>query len=277
MLRMDVSRRLLSLIAAVIFLAALPVTLGAETNIRLYLKDGSFQLVNQYDVQGDRVRYYSVERSEWEEIPLSLVDFARTKKAQEEEKQHNAQELRQAKELENERFAPLTHGYEVAPGIYLPGDQGVFVFDGKRVLRMIQSSGEVVNDRRRATLILALPVPMVHAQAFVILDGPKAAVRVDTDQPVFFVQTSGDLGSRLELVTLKVGKDARLVEKIEAHRTEPSELRATMSMVRTQVKPGVYKLAPSAALSPGEYALGELLQKKLNLELWDFGVDRLGQ
>jgi hypothetical protein len=43
-------------------------------NVKLYLKDGGYQLVREYQVQTDRVRYYSVERSQWEEMPLDLVD-----------------------------------------------------------------------------------------------------------------------------------------------------------------------------------------------------------
>src|ERR1035438_8158699 len=47
-------------------------------NIKLYLKDGGFHLVREYRVETDHVRYYSVERSEWKEMPLDLVDLKRT-------------------------------------------------------------------------------------------------------------------------------------------------------------------------------------------------------
>src|SRR5690348_18002990 len=51
---------------------------------KLVLKDGSFQLVREYEVNGDRIRYYSLDTHEWEEMPASLVDWDATKKRSEE-------------------------------------------------------------------------------------------------------------------------------------------------------------------------------------------------
>src|ERR1039458_3859282 len=52
--------------------------LAWAANVKLYLTDGTYHLVREYQVQADRVRYFSVERSEWEEIPLDMVDLKRT-------------------------------------------------------------------------------------------------------------------------------------------------------------------------------------------------------
>jgi hypothetical protein len=77
------------------------------------------------------------------------------------------------------------------------------------------------------------------------------------------------------LISVKVAKESRVVEKVEAGRAgigQPSEVRAAVQLERTQLGPGLYRLKPLQPLDPGEYALGELVQQKLSLELWDFGV-----
>src|SRR5271169_1456201 len=62
-----------------IILFLISIAAFAQTQ-RLYLKDGTYQLVREFQVVDDRVRYYSTERGEWEEIPKDLVDFDRSKK-----------------------------------------------------------------------------------------------------------------------------------------------------------------------------------------------------
>src|SRR5277367_7105759 len=50
----------------------------AAPNQRLVLKDGTYQVVTKYQKVGDRVRYFSAERGQWEELPANLVDWAAT-------------------------------------------------------------------------------------------------------------------------------------------------------------------------------------------------------
>jgi len=103
-----------------------------RATLKLCMKDGSYQMGSSYEVHGDRVRYFSVERSEWEEVPTSLVDFDATKRGQEETKVTEKKQLKEANEVDQERFyKPLDQGMEVAPGIRLPGDDGIFTVDGK--------------------------------------------------------------------------------------------------------------------------------------------------
>jgi len=269
------TRRIIFLVPLVVILGLLCCPRRVSAQTKLYLKDGSYQLVKSYEIQGDRVRYYSVERSTWEEVPRALVDFEATERVRREEEAAHKKEMEETRAVASERFErPEQTGFEVAPGIRLPGDLGVFAFDGKRVIRMIQSSAEVVTDKKRAALLLALPGPLLKNRAYVVLPGAQAAVRVPSLEPTFYVQVSDDLGAKLELVTVKSRKETRQVEKVEWRGgiTKPAELRAAVPLERAQVAPGLYKLKPLQPLEPGEYALGELIQKKLNLDLWDFGI-----
>jgi hypothetical protein len=264
-------------IPALAVLIAMP-RLGRAENIKLYLKDGTFQLVKSYEVHGDRVRFYSLDRSEWEEMPVSLVDFDATRRVQEEEKVQQKKELERAHEFDKERVEiPANTGYELAPGIHLPAEEGVFAFDGVRVIRLIQSSAEVVKDKKRAALLMAIPGPLLKERSLVVLPGEKAAVRILVAQPVFYVNSAAGLGTKLDLIPVASNKrkEVRTVEKIQGGvgMGQSGETRSEIQIERVQLAPGLFKLKPMQPLAFGEYALGELMGDQLNLEVWDFGVD----
>jgi hypothetical protein len=262
----------------------LPMVLGAlgiatcpaRADQKLYLKDGSYQLVSRYEVHGDRVRYYSVEGSQWEEIPTALVDFEATERAKKEEATQQQKERQEAKQIDKERFERLAvdAGFEVTPGIHLPKDEGVFAFDGSRVIRMVESAAELVTDKKRAVLAKALPAPILKSRSLAVLDGNKAAVRIFVEQPTFFVQLQGGAGARVELMSVKAAKEVRVLETVEqsALGGKASEVRSAIPLERTEVGPGLFKLRPTQPLPQGEYALGELVEDKLNLNVWDFGI-----
>src|ERR1700730_15630891 len=90
-------------------------------NIKLYLKDGDHHLVREYKVEADRVRYYSVERGDWEEIPLALVDVKRT---EDESKERQSAIEEEATLINPQEKAVRDQAREVAkiptePGVYL--------------------------------------------------------------------------------------------------------------------------------------------------------------
>src|SRR5215472_12718644 len=93
-----------------------------DTPHRLILKDGSYQLVTKYEVKGDRVRYYSSEREDWEELPNSLVDWPATEKYEKDRATAAAapEAVQLDKELEHERELEEEQQPQVAPGLRLP-------------------------------------------------------------------------------------------------------------------------------------------------------------
>src|SRR5580700_9530045 len=70
----------LFLLAVSVVLLMTPEASAQQRTERLILKDGSFQSVQKYELQGDRVHYLSSERYEWEDIPSSLIDWDATNK-----------------------------------------------------------------------------------------------------------------------------------------------------------------------------------------------------
>ena len=98
-------------------------TLVLPRGKKLALTDGTFQLVREYQINGDRVRYYSLDNSEWEEIPVSLVDWERTKKLAAEESEQDAALAARIHLREQGRRAEaldIDASYELAPGVFLP-------------------------------------------------------------------------------------------------------------------------------------------------------------
>src|SRR5664279_1185803 len=119
-----------------------PINLQAQQRtMRLILKDGSFQSVSQYEIQGDRVHYLSAERYEWEDIPSSLIDWEATKKYEADLSSGKmAKRIAETPEEKEEREKEEANSPEISPGMRLPGSGGVFLleqFDGKPELAEI--------------------------------------------------------------------------------------------------------------------------------------------
>jgi hypothetical protein len=261
------------LLAAVLILAGWPIPCCAQT--KLYLKDGTYLLVTQYQVNGDRVHYYSVAEGQWEDMPLSLVDLKATRGAIAAKQEEQQRLLREAEKTVRGTYQmPQNTGFQIAPGIRLPFQEGLYAYDGTRLITMMQSQGAQVRDRKRAALTMAIPGPFLKGRSLVVLPGEAAAVRIFAPEPTFYAQFADGAGARIVLLRLKAGKTDREVEKITAgHNGEARESRETLPLQVAKITSILFKLTPAQPLTPGEYALGEVTNDTLNLNIWDFGIN----
>jgi len=184
--------RTLLLATAVLAVASLAFRSPAQDLARrLILKDGSYQLVTKYEVKGDRVRYKSAERDEWEELPASLVDWPATEKY---EKDRAASAIPEAKVLDKEtdaeRAAEESHLPQVAPGLRLPEDSGVFLLDNfqgqPQIVEMQQLEGNV-NRNARGNIFRGAINPIASAKQSVELEGEHAAVHAHVAVPAIYI------------------------------------------------------------------------------------------
>src|SRR5580692_10671122 len=262
---------------------------------KLVLTDGSFQLVRNYEKKGDRVRYFSIERGAWEEIPAALVDWDATKKAEVADEKTTAALLEKVRIQEAaakaETPVDVDASLTVAPGVFLPDGEGMFAFEGKSVKRLGQAGSEVKTDKKTVLKQVFSPIPIIPSKRNVEIPGTKATVRLTGSRPEFYLREpppdpdhdssvlrtgrQGESGPEVALVRAKVKGNKRLLESTRSQFGQQlGQERDEIAIQRWEVAPDIYRFTLSAPLPPGEYALAEILQDGLNLYVWDFGVDR---
>lgn len=189
----------IAILVIVVLTFAFPTSSPAQQLARrLILKDGSYQSITKYEVKNDRVRYYSAERDEWEELPSSLVDWPATEKY--EKDRTSAPAIPEAalidKETDAEREAEEAHLPEVAPGLHLPELSGMFLLDNfkgqPQLDEMPQSEGDV--NRNTKTNILRGVVN--SGKATIELDGEHAAVYAHVAVPSIYIKMEDDTSSQ---------------------------------------------------------------------------------
>ncbi len=256
--------------------ASAPVAKGKK----LILKDGSFQIAREYQRKGDRVRYYSIERSEWEEIPADLVDWEATRKAETEDarrQQELVEKIKATEATERAMEIDVDASIAIAPGVFLPSGEGLYAAQGTELIPLEQASADIKLDKKRLLTQVISPIPIIPSRHKVQIPGKRASVRLATAQPEFYMRTADGREPRIELIHAQVKGDARLLEFISTQITgQQTAKRDTISLQSWKVAKGVYRFTLGQSLAPGEYAVGEILPEGLNLYVWDFGVDPPG-
>ena len=289
----------LLLVAFVFMLVKVPAS-AQQLAKRLILKDGSYQLANKWEVKGDRVRYLSAERNEWEELPNSLVDWAATDKFEKDRaagaSAPEAVEL--DREIEAERRAEEARTPQVAPRLHLPDDGGMLLLDTfetqPQLVLLQQNTGEV--KRNTKTNILRSPINPVAKQT-IELDGLHAGVQAHATLPAIYINFDQDQGSnpssppgpqppqqpqqpeqpwdRYHIVRLQSKKGKRIIGEIKISPLGKASQEQNVILTTAQrLTGGWIKVTPVHALEPGEYAVVEMLGKQgINTYVWDFGVN----
>jgi hypothetical protein len=288
---------------------------GTATNHRLILKDGTYQLVRKYEIVGDRVRYISIERAgEWEEMPFDLIDWDATRKY---EKDHAVSTegaspaMTEAatidKEEAAERAEQKSRMPEVAKGLELPDQDGVFVLDTFQGLpELVELLPTELNAETKTKHGFSTLNPMAGSKASLELDGAHAKIHLHVNDPAIYlslnatdkaeqvisrsmtVDTNGarEVASRkhgahsvtsgFAIVRVDERRALRIVGAIHMSPNGTVTQNENVVPAKVEVLPGKHwmKIAPEKPLDIGEYALVEIISASdINQSVWDFRVD----
>ncbi len=283
----------------------LAVPAPAQTQARrLILKDGSYQSVTKYEIHGERVRYFSAERGEWEEVPKSLIDWDATDKFEQGREQGKLapEAVELDKELEAERKAEQARSPQVAPGLRLPDEGGIFLLDtyqNQPQLAELQQSGSELDKNTKSNILRSAINPLAGAKQTIELPEAHAKVQSHTAVPSLYINIdannsdanrgasasaplSGERPAvalsnveRFKIIRVEVKGGKRVAGAVKIAVTGKMKTdERFVAATATAMTGGWVKLTPTEPLAAGEYAVAEMLGKEgMNLYVWDFGVN----
>ena len=309
---MSLSRVLLVL---VLLLAVCPGGSAQVPNQRLVLKDGTYQVVTKYQKVGDRVRYFSAERGQWEELPASLVDWAATEAWAKDHKPGSepvSPAVPEAAAIDKEEQHARARTPDVSPGLRLPDQDGIWALDTfhdqPELVALAQNSASL--DRQTGHNVLRATLnPLGGIQQNVQIPGAESKVKLHVNDPAFYVSIVGvddneadssavtvdtrgagsakeknpfnSTNSQYAIVRVRSNfkKDYRVVSGIKIGMAGKVTQTEDVIPTTAQVLPGNrwIRLTAKEPLTIGDYALMELLGPgEVNLSVWDFRIDPQG-
>ncbi|MGD1064816.1 MAG: hypothetical protein ABR860_16285 [Terracidiphilus sp.] len=276
-----------------------PSVPGMARNHRLILKDGSYQMVRDYQIVGDRVRYLSQERGEWEELPANLVDWDATHKWEKEHadlvEEDASPAMKEAEELDKEESQERNEQSArmplVAEGLELPDEDGVFILDTfqgtPELVELISSDLSMNAKNRKGVTVLN---PLATQKASLELQGAHAKVHLHVNDPVIYlslgveegtepvlthpitVDTSGSKAvngkhgahspqSGFVIVRVDERQAVRVVGAIKVGPTGNVTQDEDTIPTKVELMPGKHwlRVTPQQKLTIGEYALVEII------------------
>src|SRR5438874_4450394 len=259
----------------------IPSVTAQSNTKRLVIKDGSYQRASKWQLTGDRVRFFSIERNEWEEIPESLVDWNATNQYEKDRAagRDTPEAVALDKEMEAARAEEEAKSPQVAPGLRLPPEGGVYALDTylsqPELLPLDQTGGEV-NRHTAHNVLCGVINPVSGSKHTIELSAPSAKIQVHTALPTIYInvdssaETTEDEHSkglelpwdRFRIVRAQVKGDKRIIGAVKTGLSgKGSQEQEVIAATAEQFAQGWIKLTAKSPLQPGEYAVAELLGK----------------
>jgi hypothetical protein len=269
---------------------------------RLILKDGSYQVVNKWEIQhapsGDRVRYISTERGgDWEELPIDLIDWAATRAYAKEHfgdapPAENAGE-QDAAAIDAEEKADRNRNPEVAPHLRLPEASGIWALDTFHDQpELVDLEQNTVNPRTGHNVVHSPLNPAGATRQTVELNERHAKPSLHESQPVFYVsvdtpggeepgslavtvdthgggsekgpESASSPDSHYVILHADVRKDYRFVGQVKINAFGGGSADVNVFATKAELLPGKHwlKVTPKEPLGAGDYVLMEVLSPK---------------
>ena len=165
------------------------------------------------------------------------------------------------------------HANEVAK---VPQGPGVHLVVGDKIQTLKAAESEIHTNKGRSILKAVAPVPIVSGKATLEIKGEQSATKVTSDRPEFYISLSAE--ERFGIIRLKPAKGVRIVERLTILPVvkETVEEQDHVEIFRQQVDDGLYTIWPTKPIEPGEYAVVEYTEGKVNMQVWDFAYDPRG-
>jgi hypothetical protein len=208
------------------------------------------------------------------------------------------------KELEAERKAEQARSPQVAPGLRLPDEGGIFLldtFENQPQLAELQQSGGDVDKNSKSNILRAVINPLAGAKQTIELpgrmprfsrtppclrsismsiptdngEGAPATVRAASTPRATPPTATASNNDRFKIIRIEVKGGKRVAGAVKIAVTGKMKTDERFVAPRsTTMTGGWVKLTPTDPLAPGEYAVAEMLGKEgMNLYVWDFGVN----
>jgi len=138
------------------------------------------------------------------------------------------------------------------------------------VLKPAESS--IHTDKSRAILKRLSPVPVFSGKATLEIGGAHSLNVFTNPEQEFYLQLSEM--ERFGIAQLTTKGAVRIVEKVTTLPVvnEIVEEPTMVEILKLELDSGLYKIWPKEKLPPGEYAVVQYTENKLNIQVWDFAI-----